>query len=86
MPRLPDRIVARVRAIEADLATLVDGGPPALARMTPALAELLDAEVPLSIVYAPRDDREGVRVEQSFLGRPVPQFREEFDAFSQSNA
>ena len=81
MPRLPERVIVRVRESESDLATLVDGGPPALTMVTPALAELLQADVPLSIVFGPRNDGSGVRVEHSVLGRPAPGFLSTFDAF-----
>ena len=64
MPRLPDDIVSRIREVEADLGVLVDGGPPALEIVPPALCELLSANK--ALVYTLRPGAEGVCLDQGF--------------------
>jgi PAS domain-containing protein len=64
MARLADTILNRIREIEAELRTIIDGGPTALAMLAPALRELLAAEQSVTMVLGPRGD--GLQVDHGF--------------------
>jgi DNA-binding CsgD family transcriptional regulator len=61
---LPDTVTRRVGEVEAELRTLVDGGPPALAMLPRAMCELVGSEK--AFVYALRQKGEGHSVDQGF--------------------
>ena len=65
MSRLPKAVVSRVRELEAELSTIVDGGATALEVVTPALPQLMDAGRAMSVVFGPRGD--GLCVERGVV-------------------
>jgi hypothetical protein len=54
MSRLPARVLSRIREIQAELRTVVDGGPPALEMVTAALPELLGVDKALGYGLGPK--------------------------------
>jgi DNA-binding CsgD family transcriptional regulator len=64
LARLPHSIVNRIHDVVAELRTLVDGGPSALAMVPRALSELVHADVAGAGVLGQHGDR--VRVERGF--------------------
>lgn len=59
--QLPDRVARRAGEVEAELRTLVDGGPPALAMLPRAMCELVGLDK--AFVYALRQKGEGFRLD-----------------------
>jgi DNA-binding CsgD family transcriptional regulator len=78
MARLETQDVDRLREIQNELRTLVDGAPPALGALVPAMRDLLRVDRMLAYVLAPRG--EGLRIEQGVTeGMPsdtIPTFDE----------
>jgi DNA-binding CsgD family transcriptional regulator len=77
--RVAPRILEAIQEIESDLATLVEGGPPALARITPALTEILGTKKTASYGLGPRG--KGLRVEWGFMHGLPEHSVSAFDAF-----
>jgi DNA-binding CsgD family transcriptional regulator len=79
MARFATPALGRIHAIEADLRVVVDGGPPALDRVTAALPELLDVDRACSYALVPRGD--GLRLGTAFVAGIPREFLPAFDDY-----
>src|SRR3954447_8742814 len=61
MRRLEPQDTSRVREVQNELRTLIDGAPPALDGLIPALRDLMNVDRLLAYILAPRG--EGLKIE-----------------------